>query len=46
LTAIAAVGMKTNLKHVLAVGGPAIALLFTETLFIAGFVLIGITALP
>jgi uncharacterized integral membrane protein (TIGR00698 family) len=46
LTAIAAVGMKTNLKHVLAVGGPAIALLFTETLFIASFVLIGITALP
>ena len=46
LTAIAAVGMKTNLKHVLAVGGPAIALLFTETLFIASFVLIGIAALP
>ena len=46
LTAIAAVGMKTNLKHVLAVGGPAIALLFTETLFIASFVLLGITALP
>ena len=46
LTAIAAVGMKTNLKHVLAVGGPAIALLFTETLFIASFVLVGISALP
>ena len=46
LTAIAAVGMKTNLKHVLAVGGPAIALLFTETLFIASFVLVGIAALP
>jgi uncharacterized membrane protein YadS len=46
LTAIAAVGMKTNLKRVLAVGGPAIALLFTETLFIGGFILAGITALP
>ena len=46
LTAIAAVGMKTNLKHVLAVGSPAIALLFTETLFIASFVLVGIAALP
>ena len=46
LTAIAAVGMKTNLKHVLAVGGPAIALLFTETLFIASFILVGIAALP
>tara|TARA_B100000787_G_scaffold168328_1_gene156873 strand:+ start:467 stop:1504 length:1038 start_codon:yes stop_codon:yes gene_type:complete len=46
LTAIAAVGMKTNLKHVLAVGSPAIALLFTETLFIASFILVGIAALP
>ena len=46
LTAIAAVGMKTNLKHVLAVGGPAIALLLTETLFIASFILVGIAALP
>ncbi|WP_299966781.1 putative sulfate exporter family transporter [uncultured Roseobacter sp.] len=43
LIAIAAVGMKTNLKRVLAVGGPAIALLVTETLFIAGLILAGIT---
>ncbi|MEM1074234.1 MAG: putative sulfate exporter family transporter [Pseudomonadota bacterium] len=42
LVAIAAVGMKTNLKRVLAVGGPAIALLITETVFIAGLVLVGI----
>lgn len=42
LIAIAAVGMKTNLKQVLAVGGAAITLLITETLFIGGFVLIGI----
>lgn len=42
LIAIAAVGMKTNLKRVLAVGGPAIALLITETLFIAGLILAGI----
>ncbi|QBF33104.1 YeiH family protein [Thalassococcus sp. S3] len=42
LTAIAAVGMKTNLKRVLAVGGPAIALLITETLFIAGLILVGL----
>lgn len=42
LIAIAAVGMKTNLKRVLAVGGPAIALLITETIFIAGLILAGI----
>ncbi|WP_147110292.1 YeiH family protein [Tateyamaria sp. syn59] len=42
LIAIAAVGMKTNLKRVLAVGGAAIALLVTETLFIAALILAGI----
>lgn len=42
LTAVAAVGMKTNLKQVLGVGGAAIALIFVETLFIAGFILAGI----
>ncbi len=42
LIAIAAVGMKTNLKRVLAVGGPAIALLITESLFIAGLILAGL----
>lgn len=45
LTAIAAVGMKTHLKQVLSVGGAAIALLVTETLFIAGFILVGIRLL-
>lgn len=45
LTAIAAVGMKTNLKQVLAVGGAAIALIIVETLFIAGLILAGIELL-
>lgn len=42
LTAIAAVGMKTNLKKVLAVGGPAIALIITQTIFIATVILSGV----
>ena len=42
LVAIAAVGMKTNLKQVLSVGGAAIALIVVETLFIASLILIGI----
>ncbi len=45
LTAIAAVGMKTNLRQVMSVGGAAIALIFLETLFIAGLILAGITFL-
>jgi uncharacterized integral membrane protein (TIGR00698 family) len=45
LIAIAAVGMKTNLKQVLAVGGAAIALIIVETLFIAGLILAGIKLL-
>lgn len=45
LIAIAAVGMKSNLKQVLSVGGAAIALLVVETLFIAGVILVGITLL-
>lgn len=45
LIAIAAVGMKTNLKQVLAVGGAAIALIIVETLFIAGLILAGIRLL-
>jgi uncharacterized integral membrane protein (TIGR00698 family) len=45
LTAIAAVGMKSNLKQVLAVGGAAIALIIVETLFIAGLILAGISVL-
>ncbi|MEL6840206.1 MAG: putative sulfate exporter family transporter [Pseudomonadota bacterium] len=42
LTAIAAVGMKTNLKKVLAVGGAAIALIVTQTIFIASLILSGV----
>ena len=42
LTAIAAVGMKTNLRQVLSVGGAAIALIVVETIFIAVFILAGI----
>lgn len=42
LVAIAAVGMKTSLKRILDVGGPAIILIVVETLFIAGFILAGI----
>ncbi|MEM6308205.1 MAG: putative sulfate exporter family transporter, partial [Pseudomonadota bacterium] len=42
LTAIAAVGMKTNLKNVLTVGGKAIALIIVQTVFLAGVTLAGI----
>ncbi len=42
LVAISAVGMKTNLKQVLSVGGPAIALIVCETVFLAGLILAGI----
>ncbi|MEO0358062.1 MAG: putative sulfate exporter family transporter [Pseudomonadota bacterium] len=42
LVAIAAVGMKTNLKNVLSVGGAAIAVIVAETIFIAGITLAGI----
>ncbi len=45
LIAIAAVGMKSNLKQVLSVGGAAIALIILETLFIGGIILIGILCL-
>lgn len=41
-TAIAAVGMKTNLKQVLSVGPAAIALIVSETLMIGAFVLTGL----
>lgn len=46
LIAIAAVGMKTNLRQVLGVGTAAIALLCVETLFIGGIVLAGLVLLP
>ncbi|WP_085818402.1 YeiH family protein [Roseovarius halotolerans] len=39
LAAIAAVGMKTDLRNVIQVGGGAIALIVAETLFLAGLVL-------
>jgi len=45
LTAIAAVGMKTNLKQVLSVGGAAIALIVLETIFIAALIIGGIALL-
>ncbi|GIT92214.1 membrane protein [Jannaschia pagri] len=45
LTAIAAVGMKTDLRSVMSVGGAAIALIILETLFIAAITLAGITLL-
>ena len=42
LVAIAAVGMKSNLKQVLSVGGAAIAFITTQTIFIAVLVLAGL----
>lgn len=45
LVSIAAVGMKTSLKGVLDVGGHAIILIIAETIFIAAFVLIGVSFL-
>ncbi|MBU2865820.1 YeiH family protein [Pacificibacter marinus] len=41
LTAIAAVGMKTSIPRILQVGGPAIGLLVVQSIFLAGFVLVG-----
>lgn len=42
LIAIAAVGMKTSLKTIFTVGGQAVVLIVSETVFIALFILIGI----
>ena len=42
LIAIAAVGMKTSLQRIFDVGGQAIVLIVAETIFIAGFILVGI----
>ncbi|MET1414893.1 putative sulfate exporter family transporter [Roseibium sp. HPY-6] len=42
LAAIAAVGMKTSIPKLLEVGGPAIWMLVTQTVFLALFVLAGI----
>jgi uncharacterized integral membrane protein (TIGR00698 family) len=44
LVSIAAVGMKTSLKTILEVGGPAILLVVAETLFLAAFILYGLLA--
>ena len=40
--AIAAVGMKTSLRTILDVGGQAITLIVAETVFLAGFILLGL----
>jgi uncharacterized integral membrane protein (TIGR00698 family) len=40
IAAVAAVGMKTSIPKLLRVGGPAIAMLVCESLFLAAFVLI------
>ncbi len=45
LAAIAAVGMKTDLRNILKVGGGAITLIVAETLFLAGLALWGIVGL-
>lgn len=45
LTAIAAVGMKTELKRMFSVPPQSVILIFLETLFIAGVVLAGVTML-
>lgn len=42
LVAIAAVGLRTNLRNVIEVGGAAIALLIVETLFIATVIMLSI----
>jgi uncharacterized membrane protein YadS len=36
------VGMKTSLRTILDVGGQAIALIVAETVFLAGFILLGL----
>jgi len=41
LTAIAAVGVKTELKRIVEIPPQSVVLIFAETLFIAGFVLLG-----
>ena len=43
LVSIAAVGMKTSIKTIFDVGGQAIILIVAETVFIACFILYGIT---
>ena len=45
LTAIAAVGMKSNLRQVLSLGGAAVGLIVLETVFIGAFVFAGMALL-
>lgn len=45
LVSVAAVGMKTSLKRIFEVGRQAIILIVAETVFIASFVLIGVSLL-
>ncbi|MEO1102878.1 MAG: putative sulfate exporter family transporter [Pseudomonadota bacterium] len=45
LVAIAAVGMKTSLRRIMDVGGPAVVLIIGETIFIALIVVAGIAML-
>ncbi|HEV7252744.1 MAG TPA: putative sulfate exporter family transporter [Mesorhizobium sp.] len=42
LLGISAVGVKTSLKRILDVGGQAITLIVLETVFLAGFILVGL----
>lgn len=42
LVSIAAVGMKTSIRSMLTVGRAAISLIVAETIFLAGFILLGI----
>lgn len=42
LVSIAAVGMKTSIKNMLTIGGGAIGLIVVETVFLAGFILLGL----
>jgi uncharacterized integral membrane protein (TIGR00698 family) len=46
LTAIAAVGMKTSVPRLMQVGGPALAMLVSQTLFLGLLVLAGLMVLP
>ncbi|MEM1237268.1 MAG: putative sulfate exporter family transporter [Pseudomonadota bacterium] len=45
LIAIAAVGMKSNLRQVLSLGGAAVGLIVLETIFIGGFIFAGMALL-
>jgi uncharacterized membrane protein YadS len=42
LTAIASVGIKTDLKRIVEIPGQSVVLIVGETVFVAAFVLIGV----